>query len=139
VVIQNVNVIFISSTSFNTLTKQKDHPNHKTAILAGLWGFKTVQNRQLGFYIFDRMTNERMRKWYKNYRNIKESDQIFLKEYLWDIIKTNVTIHDSFFCETLGDKFGRTLPFPTKRPDTFYCHVGGYGKYFSACFLLKNY
>lgn len=73
-----------------------------------------------------------MKQWYDNHRNTKQADQIFLKEYLWDtnIIKTNVTIHDSFYCDTLGDAFGRTLPFPQKRPESFYCHLGGYGNNF---------
>ena len=59
--------------------------------------------------------------WYDRHRDLKQADQIFLEEYLWEIVRENVTIHDSFYCNQLGG-----IPFPTRRPE-HYCHVGGYG------------
>ena len=113
----------------------QDHPNHNVVMLAGLWDFKSSHNRNLANYIFELLTEPGMKKWYEKYRNLKQSDQIFLKEYLWEIVRMNVTIHDSFYCDQLGDAFGRTIPFPQKRPETFYCHLGGYGKIFNFKFI----
>ena len=74
-----------------------------------------------------------MKYWYDRHRNLKQADQIFLEKYLWDIVKQNMTAHDSFFC----DKFDG-IPFPTRRPDSFYCHVGGYGNLGLKLIFLKR-
>lgn len=100
-----------------------------------MWGFAPVKNRNLSQKIFQIISDPYFESWHKSYKDEKQADQIFLKKHLWDIVKENVTAHDSFHCGKLGGK-----PFPTQRP-SYYCHVGGYGccgpEYLNASFPFE--
>ena len=90
-------------------------------MLAGTWGFALNKSRAIANYIFNSIIDPYMKQWMKYYANVKQADQIFLRTYVWGLVKKNVTIHDSFNCDSLGG-----MPFPTQR-SSYYCHVGGYG------------
>lgn len=90
-------------------------------MLAGLWGMAVEKDRSIAQKVFKIITNPLNKFWHKNHAAEKQADQIFLRDFLYDTVKKNVMIHDSFNCESLGGR-----PFPTMRPPE-YCHVGGYG------------
>ncbi|CAF1613641.1 unnamed protein product, partial [Didymodactylos carnosus] len=65
----------------------RDHPQHDTAILGGLWGIKKFE-----IPCYNR-----------------KGDQQFLEKYIWPLIRTNSLQHDSFLCR----RFPTAEPFPT--------------------------
>ncbi|CAF0738142.1 unnamed protein product [Brachionus calyciflorus] len=107
--------------SSNLFHVMRDHPFHDIFMLAGLWGFKTREDRNLAQKVFKTIFNPHLKSWHDSYRGEKQADQIFLKKYLWSTVKSNATVHDSFNCGKLGGE-----PFPSQR-SSLYCHVGGYG------------
>ena len=47
----------------------------------------------------------------KDRQNLKNYDQLFLKDLIWSHAVKNSLIHDSYLCNT----FSQALPFPTQR------------------------
>lgn len=47
----------------------------------------------------------------KDRQNLKNYDQLFLKDLIWSHAVKNSLIHDSYLCNT----FSQVLPFPTQR------------------------
>lgn len=95
-----------------------DHPFHDTSILGGMWGFYNSRNRALANQIFSKMIELSTSKLYNSNTNAKQMDQAFLSAYLYPLVKTDSTIHDSYLCE----KYNESRPFPTRRQGG--CFVG---------------
>ncbi len=87
----------------------------------GLWGFRTNMNRPFAIELFKKITNPRDKYWHLKYSNEINVDQYFLQEFLYKIVQSNVTSHDSFYCDTFGG-----IPFSIKRTAQ-YCYDGHYG------------
>ncbi len=105
----------------------------------GLWGFRIMMNREFSVELFKTITNPNNMNWHLKYYNESNIEQYFLQEYLYKIVESNVTSHDSFYCDTFGG-----LPFPSKRTAQ-YCYSSNYGcckefksnNYYSYNFLSK--
>ena len=99
----------------------EDHPDHRTHILAGMWGLYTDKNRSLTEKIYQLVVNKMIANIYKNPGH-KWSDQFFLRDNVYLIIKNNSIIHDSYLCSFYKD----SIPFPTQRKgDCFVGQIAG--------------
>jgi hypothetical protein len=76
----------------------RDHPYHKTEILAGMWGCRNGILKGIRDMIF----NYDMGSYDQTYQN----DQNFLRDVIYPIVKDNSMVHDEFF---------EKKPFPTPR------------------------
>ena len=84
-----------------------------------MWGFRSELNRKLASEIFSLMTDQTLAlKYNTKLRNKKQGDQHFLKDYVFQLIENNSTIHDSYLCK----KYKRSSPWPSKRKGD--CFVG---------------
>jgi hypothetical protein len=83
-----------------------------------MWGFFNARNRLLAYKIFRRILYP-INTFFYNHKNEspKGADQSFLNDYVYDLIKSNSTIHDSFYCHVYGGE-----PWPTQRLGN--CFVG---------------
>ena len=86
-----------SEKSFHIM---RDHPYHNTKILAGMWGVKNPKLRDM-----QKMIHEYLRGDIS-----KETDQIFLRERIYPLIKNDCLAHDEFF-----DFEPTSRPFPLRR------------------------
>lgn len=79
----------------------RDHPYHQIEICGGMWGMKKncITNTPNGTTFFDLLHNYQKGDFW-------QSDQNFLKEKVYDLIKHNSMVHDPFF---------EKKPFPSKR------------------------
>ncbi|CAF0887630.1 unnamed protein product [Brachionus calyciflorus] len=109
--------------SDNIIHIMRDHPQHGTYILAGMWGFKTNLDRNLANLMYEQLVNKTIGKRYNpdGKSLTKHSDQSFLSEFLYPKIRKKATIHDSYTCLRYKD----SKPFPTRRLGQ--CHVGAVG------------
>ena len=100
----------------------KDHPQHTTEILAGMWGLNKkideIQAKEMIKLILDK--NEAI-KYNKNSQ--KGLDQSFLTDKVYHLLKNKSIIHDSFLCK----KYKDSEPFPSQRIDGLF--VGANYKY----------
>lgn len=93
----------------------RDHIQHGVPILAGLWGASMKHARYLLFHIFQVMLMPNLVQFYlEGYAG----DQAFLRDHVWDFVKDNATIFDSYSCQQLKGQ-----PFPSQRPST-NCYLG---------------
>lgn len=101
----------------------RDNLSHCELILAGLWGGVQGALPPVGPLIT---------KFLKNLTPERANDQVFLRYYLWPIIKGNYLAHDSYF------SFDDVTSFPTlgHYPSKKY-HVGQ--NYFSKIFFPDQY
>lgn len=84
-----------------------DHPHHVPVIGGGLWGVK-------GKFEIGKLIDDCPASKLKNDRNITyNSDQIWLRDVIWPIIKDDCLIHD--FC--YHERRPGALPFPAKFGD----------------------
>lgn len=85
--------------SGKTLHIMRDHPNHLTPILGGMWGLALTHGMKLPD--FSRMND---------FGNKVGEDQEFLAKFVYPIFKNKAFVHDSFF------KFERSSRcFPSER------------------------
>ena len=84
----------------------RDHSEHGIAIPGGLWGAATKYARYELYNIFKPMLIPSTHQ-----VQIKDSDQLFLQSYVWDAVKNNSVIFDSYFCQQLGGR-----PYLSQRP-----------------------
>jgi hypothetical protein len=75
--------------------------------MAGMWGLKVSSDKNISNEIFKRIINSKK----YNSNKIKDNDQLFLKDEVYNLIKNNSVIHDSYTCKIYKD----SKPFPTKR------------------------
>jgi len=88
----------------------RDFYTHTDLILAGMFGGTTD--------IFPNI-KEMIRHFNRTkQRNRSHQDQLFLREYVWETIKSDCLIHDSHF------RYGSTKPFPPHPPQPKAHHVG---------------
>lgn len=80
----------------------RDHQAHGIEIAGGCLGIKCGS--------FDINMKEEIDKYLLSNRLIKGSDQYFLRDVVWPIVKDDSLVHDEFFSFT-----GREVPFPVKR------------------------
>jgi hypothetical protein len=81
-----------------------------------MWGIKTYKDRSLSEQIFNLLINETISKQYLHLP--KGTDQLFLKNHVYDHIKNVSLIHDSYNCMRYND----SEPWPTRRYGN--CRVG---------------
>ncbi|CAF4599063.1 unnamed protein product [Rotaria sp. Silwood2] len=84
----------------------RDHIEHSSFILGGLWGASLIRARHTLVNIFKPMLIPSI---VQNY-HINE-DQKFLNDYVKDHVRNHSLIFDSYFCEILGGQ-----PFLSQRP-----------------------
>ena len=87
----------------------RDHPYHNELILAGMWGGTAGVLPPI---------KQIVEEHYSNLRN-RFSDQLFLREFVWPLIKNDCLIHDSYF------NFGNSVDFPIYGRQPRPVHVGG--------------
>jgi len=87
-----------SNKSFHII---RDHPWHTTEILGGMWGIKNDGLIKDWKQLIDSFNKEN--RW--------QTDQDFLKEVIYPIVKNDCLVHDEFFSYNLDIR----IPFPTKR------------------------
>ncbi len=73
----------------------RDHPWHGTQILGGMWGCKKGTLTEMSSLIDSIQKGD-----------FWQVDQIFLRDYIYPLVKDNAFVHDDFF---------EKKPFPTKR------------------------
>ena len=73
----------------------RDHPWHAAAILGGMWGCKKGTLPEMSSLINSIPKGD-----------FWQVDQIFLRDYIYPLVKDNAFVHDEFFEKT---------PFPTER------------------------
>ena len=89
----------------------RDHPQHYSPIMGGMWCFKNKLDPQLGKTLLIRV----LEKAEKRIPNVQEArkgdDQNVLNRHVWPVVIDKTMVHDSFYCQRPPG--GR--PFPTKR------------------------
>lgn len=80
-----------------------------------MWGFKSYLERDLAKRIFDLVVGEESIKNYK-LNDRKGSDQDFLRDKVYELIKGKSMVHDSYLCSVFRD----SIPFPTQRKGNCY-------------------
>lgn len=89
-----------------------------------MWGFKVEKARKIGQKIFKLFRDKRlMGKFNRNGKSPKGSDQEFLSKYVYNEIKDDSIVHDSFLCKN----YQNSEPWPTQRKGN--CFVGRVGKF----------
>lgn len=69
----------------------RDHPYHKTEILAGMWGCRRGILEGIG----EMMQNYTKADFWQDIP--KQFDQNFLREKIWPLVKDDTFTHDEFF------------------------------------------
>lgn len=87
----------------------RDHIYHMELMLAGMWGGMAGVLPNLREVILG----------HQKYFNNRFSDQAFLKDFVWPLIKDKVLVHDSYY------RFAGSLDFPGEYRLPRPIHVGG--------------
>ena len=88
-----------------------------------MWGFKVNKARELGHMIYKKIVDKNIAfKYNPNGKSPKGYDQYFLSKHVYNEIKKNSIIHDSFLCKI----YLNSMPWPTRRKGD--CFVGRVGK-----------
>ncbi|KAK4027693.1 uncharacterized protein LOC116927338 [Daphnia magna] len=104
-----------------TFHVMRDHMNHGSVILAGMWGAKIWQRRDLIEGLMRALI-------ISGQQQVKSQDQFSLADIVWPIAKYDVMAHDTYGCQ--NERLIRLSPlkihpFPTQRNGSYY--VGGAG------------
>jgi hypothetical protein len=101
----------------------RDHPAHFTFILGGMGGLYNARDRFKSSLIYSKLIDEKISAVFhtKGTPYIKSRDQDFLSDHVYPIIRDNMLVHDSYFCQHFKD----SVPFSTQRQGG--CHIGNYG------------
>jgi hypothetical protein len=91
----------------------RDNIEHSVPVLGGLWGAALRRARYELFTIFEPMLIPSIAQIYR-----KGRDQLFLRDYVWNFVKNNASIFDSYSCQKLHGR-----PFLSQRP-TGNCYLG---------------
>ena len=89
----------------------RDHPQHYSPIMGGLWCFKNKLDPQLGKTLWRRIQEKAEQRIPGVQEARKGDDQDVLSRHVWPVVIDKTMVHDSFFC--YKQPGGR--PFPTKR------------------------
>lgn len=122
--IDSVNVWYNKSNKYGHI--MRDHPEHRAPILAGMWGLYKSKNEYLSNKIYKFLVNKTNALYYKKLTDIKWSDQYFLAEKVYPLIRNISIIHDSYLCLFYKD----SEPFPSKRKNKKY--YIGYNNYYES-------
>jgi len=92
----------------------RDHPAHWWAVMGGMWGVTSDFLKVIPFNL-----TEKMRDYLNTTNNHAGTDQMFLSNVVWPVIKHETMAHDSYYCES-QTKYPHLLSkvhwgFPTKR------------------------
>ncbi|XP_057295755.1 uncharacterized protein LOC130624199 [Hydractinia symbiolongicarpus] len=101
-------------TSGHIMHVMRDHVQHGTVILGGMWGFLNAMNRGLGRKIVDRVLHNAAKRT-GSAEAAKSSDQTVLARHVWPLVKLDTLQHDAYLCKN----YEGSVPFPTKRSDDF--------------------
>ena len=84
-----------------------------------MWGFYNNRDRSLADKIFSYLIDPTISAKFNtpNEANKYLGDELFLKEYVYPLIKNNSISHDSYNCNQSAGK-----PFPSKRVGS--CYIG---------------
>ena len=93
--------------------------------IGGMWGLQILKDRNLASQIAAKIFDPRIAKQYNKEINKKDKDQEFLRNKVYNMIKTSSLIHDSYCCKLYRD----SEPFPTQRKGR--CFIGGSGNQFN--------
>ncbi|KAI9553022.1 hypothetical protein GHT06_020909 [Daphnia sinensis] len=94
-----------------TFHVMRDHPSHGGFMLAGLWGAKNVQRRDLIRRLGQAMI-------WTSQNDDYQTDQSRLDFIVWPFATFDVMAHDAYFCNHWAIKFAHVVPsfpFPTRR------------------------
>jgi len=94
-----------------------------------MWGFYNERDRNLGKQIFKNLTDQLIAsKYHESGTETKDGpDQFFLHDYVYPIIRSRSTIHDSYLCKQYND----SEPFPTERVG--FCYVAVHHNFIEKC------
>lgn len=109
-----------------TFHLMRDHRKHNHLILAGMWGAKLYQRRDL----IEGLTRALI---VAGQGGDKSTDQNSLNNILWPTAQFDVMAHDSYQCQNnqmLSKSPLKVYPFPTMRNGS--CYVGGIGQQLTA-------
>jgi len=95
----------------------RDYPEHDVKMLAGMWCFRNIKDREKGQKYLKLLMNKATKR---KTRIDKQDDQNILAKYLWPQIKSDIMQQDAYLC----DKYPGSIRFPTKREGTYF--VGCY-------------
>lgn len=88
-----------------------------------MWSFKVDKARDIGKRIYKKIVDRSISSKFNPNRNSRKGyDQLFLSHHVYNEIKDNSTIHDSYLCL----KYPKSKPWPTKRKGD--CFVGRVGQ-----------
>lgn len=104
----------------------RDHPAHWWPLMGGMWGLKRAGLAHLRINF-----TESLRVYLNEKNNHGGTDQVFLADCIWPIIRNETMAHDSYYCNTttrphLKSKYH--FGFPTQR----------YGKVIAANYLALD-
>ncbi|XP_059352637.1 uncharacterized protein LOC132088243 [Daphnia carinata] len=94
-----------------TFHVMRDHPSHGGFMLAGLWGAKNVQRRDL----IQRLGRAMI---WTSQNDDYQTDQNRLDFFVWPFATFDVMAHDAYFCNHWALKLAHVVPsfpFPTRR------------------------
>ena len=84
-----------------------------------MWGFKNYANKKLARQIYEKILDRNIAAYYK--KMPKGSDQVFLEDHIYKMLRHESVIHDSHYCLHFRD----STPWPSKRKGN--CFVGSFG------------
>lgn len=86
-----------------------------------MWGFKLYLDRNLAKQIFNMIVSRNISENYKT-ADTRGYDQFFLRDKVYNLIKSRSLIQDSYTCSMFND----SISFPTKRLGN--CFIGRKGE-----------
>ncbi|XP_032790956.1 uncharacterized protein LOC116928016 isoform X1 [Daphnia magna] len=106
-----------------TFHVMRDHNQHSVVMLAGMWGAKLYQRRDLMVGMMRAIISA-------GQDQVKITDQVTLRNIVWPSAQYDAMVHDSYHCQN-SVFMAKTLPmrvypFPTQRRDGHF--VGGVGQ-----------
>ncbi|KAI9559307.1 hypothetical protein GHT06_016096 [Daphnia sinensis] len=112
-----------------TFHVMRDHANHQSLMLAGMWGAKIWQRRDLIEGLMRALI-------VSGQQQIKFQDQLSLADIVWPIAKYDVMAHDTYGCQ--NERLVRLSPlkvhpFPSKRNGRYYVGGAGHDLYPDKC------
>jgi hypothetical protein len=99
-----------------------------------MWGFFNEKNRKIARHIYNLIINKNIANQYNKNKNQHFSDQLFLRDYVYPVIKEISIIHDSYLCKS----YQYSIPFPTKRNGSCFIGAPLNPDQINNCIIKKN-